>query len=100
MSNTLQRDKRHVWHPFTQHASERDPVVVTRAEGASLFDEQGNELLDLISSWWTCIHGHAHPALVETLHAQARTLEHVMFAGFTHPPAANLAFETWSTPAR
>ncbi len=93
MSDTLERDRRHVWHPFTQHASERDPVVVTRAEGASLFDEQGNELLDLISSWWTCVHGHAHPALVETLHTQAQTLEHVMFAGFTHPPAANLSFE-------
>ena len=92
MSKTLERDKRHVWHPFTQHASERDPVVVTRAKNASLFDEQGNELLDLISSWWTCVHGHAHPALVEALHSQAQTLEHVMFAGFTHPPAADLSF--------
>ncbi len=93
MSDILERDRRHVWHPFTQHASERDPVVVTRAQGASLFDEEGNELLDLISSWWTCVHGHAHPALVETLHTQAQTLEHVMFAGFTHAPAANLSFE-------
>ena len=93
MSEILERDRRHVWHPFTQHASERDPVVVTRAQGASLFDEEGNELLDLISSWWTCVHGHAHPALVETLHTQAQTLEHVMFAGFTHAPAANLSFK-------
>lgn len=93
MSEILERDRRHVWHPFTQHASERDPVVVMRAQGASLFDEEGNELLDLISSWWTCVHGHAHPALVETLHTQAQTLEHVMFAGFTHAPAANLSFE-------
>ena len=46
MSKTLERDKRHVWHPFTQHASERDPVVVARAKNASLFDETGNELLE------------------------------------------------------
>ncbi len=91
MSDILDIDKRHVWHPFTQHATERDPVVVARAQGASLFDEEGREILDLISSWWTCIHGHAHPAIVETIAAQAETLEHVMFAGFTHPPAARLA---------
>ncbi|MHA1164321.1 MAG: adenosylmethionine--8-amino-7-oxononanoate transaminase [Alphaproteobacteria bacterium] len=93
MSDILNIDKRHIWHPFTQHASERDPIVVTRAKGASLFDENGNEILDLISSWWTCIHGHAHPALVQTISEQAATLEHVMFAGFTHPPAANLSKE-------
>jgi len=91
LSEIQKLDRRHVWHPFTQHATERDPVVVTRAKGASLFDENGNELLDMISSWWTCIHGHAHPELVEALHSQAETLEHVMFAGFTHPPAANLS---------
>ena len=91
VSEFLDIDRRHIWHPFTQHASERDPLVVTRAKGASLFDEDGNEILDLISSWWTCIHGHAHPALVQTLSEQAATLEHVMFAGFTHPPAANLS---------
>lgn len=91
MSSILDIDKRHIWHPYTQHASERDPLVITRAKGASLFDESGNEILDLISSWWTCIHGHAHPALIKTLSQQAESLEHVMFAGFTHPPAANLS---------
>lgn len=91
MSDILDIDKRHIWHPFTQHASERDPVVVTGAKGACLFDEDGTEILDLISSWWTCIHGHGHPALVEALAAQAAKLDHVMFAGFTHAPAATLS---------
>lgn len=91
MSDDLARDKRHIWHPFTQHATERDPIVVTRAQGASLFDEEGREILDLVSSWWTCIHGHSHPEIVKTLSEQAGELEHVMFAGFTHPPAARLA---------
>ena len=91
MSDFLEIDKRHIWHPFTQHATERDPIVVTRARGASLFDDEGIEILDLISSWWTSIHGHAHPALIDAIRSQAETLEHVMFAGFTHPPAANLS---------
>ena len=52
---------------------------------------EGREILDLISSWWTCTHGHAHPALNEALAAQAARFEHVMFAGFTHQPAVDLA---------
>jgi adenosylmethionine-8-amino-7-oxononanoate aminotransferase len=87
----LARDRRHVWHPFTQHGTEGDPVVITRAKGASLFDAEGNEILDLVSSWWTCTHGHAHPRLNAALTRQANLFEHVMFAGFTHQPAADLA---------
>ncbi|MGI9385767.1 MAG: adenosylmethionine--8-amino-7-oxononanoate transaminase [Methyloligellaceae bacterium] len=91
MKELLQADRRHAWHPFTQHATERDPIVIVRARGASLFDAEDREILDLISSWWTNIHGHAHPALNQALADQADTMEHVMFAGFTHPPAAQLA---------
>jgi len=46
-------DRRHVWHPFTQHGTAADPMLIARAKNASLFDAQGNELLDLVSSWWT-----------------------------------------------
>ena len=84
-------DKRHVWHPYTQHGIEVEPPVITRAKGASLFDANGREILDMISSWWTCTHGHAHPKINAALARQANTLEHIMFAGFTHAPAANLA---------
>lgn len=91
MSDILDKDLRYVWHPFTQHATEADPVVIKSAKGASLYDEQGNEMLDMISSWWTCIHGHAHPALNKALTAQAEALPHVMFSGFTHKPAADLS---------
>jgi len=87
----IARDRRHVWHPFTQHGTEGDPVVITRAKGASLFDAEGNEILDLVSSWWTCTHGHAHPKLNAALTHQANLFEHVMFAGFTHQPATDLA---------
>ncbi len=87
----LARDRRNVWHPFTQHATEGDPIVLARAKGASLFDADGNEILDLVSSWWTCTHGHSHRKLNAALADQAARFEHVMFAGFTHEPAVNLA---------
>ena len=87
----LARDRRHVWHPFTQHGTEGEPTIVTRAKGASLFDAQGREILDLISSWWTCTHGHSHPALNAALARQAELFPHVMFASFTHEPAVDLA---------
>jgi adenosylmethionine---8-amino-7-oxononanoate aminotransferase len=87
----LARDRRYVWHPFTQHKTESDPIVIARAKGASLFDTDGKEYLDLAASWWTCTHGHAHPKLNAALAEQASRFEHVMFAGFTHQPAADLA---------
>ncbi|MGH6735741.1 MAG: adenosylmethionine--8-amino-7-oxononanoate transaminase [Methyloceanibacter sp.] len=87
----IARDRRHVWHPFTQHGTEAEPTVIARAKGASLFDAQGREILDLISSWWTCTHGHAHPKINAALARQAERLDHVMFAGFTHEPAVSLA---------
>lgn len=87
----VEKDKRYTWHPYTQHQTERDPVVVTSAKDATLCLEDGTEMLDMISSWWTCVHGHANPDLNEILINQAAALEHTMFAGFTHPPAVNLA---------
>ena len=87
----LARDRRYVWHPYTQHGAETEPIVLVGAKGASLFDADGNEILDLVSSWWTCTHGHSHPKLNAALAEQAASFEHVMFAGFTHQPAAALA---------
>jgi adenosylmethionine---8-amino-7-oxononanoate aminotransferase len=89
--DVLARDRRYVWHPFTQHGTETDPIVIARAKNASLFDAGGKEILDLISSWWTCTHGHSHPKLNAALAEQASQFDHVMFAGFTHRPAAELA---------
>ena len=87
----IARDKRFVWHPYTQHRTEVEPTVIARAKGASLFDAHGREILDMISSWWTCTHGHSHPKINAALARQAEELEHVMFAGFTHAPAVNVA---------
>ncbi len=91
MSKLLDKDKRYCWHPMTQHQTEPDPPVIVSASGASLYDEKGNEILDMISSWWTCVHGHANSELNKALTDQAAQVEHVMFAGFSHPPAINLS---------
>lgn len=89
--NILELDQRHIWHPFTQAQTVAPPIAIARGEGAYLYDTQGKAYCDLISSWWVNLHGHAHPAIAEAIAQQARTLEHVLFAGFTHAPAAQLA---------
>ena len=67
------------------------PIHIVRGEGALLFDVDGKTYIDAISSWWTNIHGHAHPWLAQKLFEQFQQLEHVIFAGFTHTPAQKLA---------
>lgn len=90
-SDLLRRDAAHVWHPYTQMKTAPAPLPIVRGEGVYLFTEQGQRLLDGISSWWVNIHGHAHPELNAALARQAGKLEHVMFAGCTHGPAVELA---------
>jgi adenosylmethionine-8-amino-7-oxononanoate aminotransferase len=91
MSDLQQRDKALLWHPYTQMKTALTPVPIVRGQGVYLYTEDGRRLLDGISSWWVNIHGHAHPKLSEALAAQARELEHVIFAGFTHRPAVEFA---------
>ena len=86
-----QKDRMYIWHPFTQMHTEADPIPIIKGKGAYLYAENGRRYLDGISSWWVNLHGHSHPYIVEKIHAQAEVLEHVIFAGFTHPPAIELA---------
>lgn len=91
MKSLSERSKDVVWHPFTQMQIADDPIGISKGEGTYLFDETGKKYIDAISSWWTCIHGHAHPYIAKKLSEQAKTLEHVIFAGFTHEPAVKLS---------
>jgi len=91
VSRLLDRDRRHVWHPFTQAAIAAPPLPVVGAEGAWLQLADGRRVLDLISSWWTNLHGHGHPRIAGAIARQARELDHVLFAGCTHPPAVAVA---------
>jgi adenosylmethionine---8-amino-7-oxononanoate aminotransferase len=86
-------DQDHVWHPYTQHGLTPSAVPILRAEGALLYDQRDRPIIDAISSWWVTLHGHAHPTIADAVARQARVLEQVIFAGFTHEPAAQLAAE-------
>jgi adenosylmethionine-8-amino-7-oxononanoate aminotransferase len=79
------------WHPFTQEALDPAPIRIERGEGAYLYTSDGRKILDAISSWWVNIHGHSHPRIAAAIAEQARKLEHVIFAGFTHEPAEELS---------
>lgn len=91
MSDLITRDRRHLWHPYTQMRTAPPPLPIVRGEGVYLYTDDGRRVLDGISSWWVNIHGHSHPKLNEALSRQARELEHVLFAGCTHRPAIELA---------
>lgn len=87
----LERDRQYLWHPYTHVKTAPPPLPVVRGEGAWLITESGERYIDAVSSWWVNLHGHAHPYIAERVANQLRTLEHVLFAGFTHPPAVELA---------
>ncbi|MHC5066524.1 MAG: adenosylmethionine--8-amino-7-oxononanoate transaminase [Planctomycetota bacterium] len=89
----LNLDRQHCWHPYTQHGEEEDPLPVVGAKDAELELVDGRRILDGISSWWACLHGHAQPELITAMAEQAKGLDHVLFAGATHEPAAELAAE-------
>ena len=91
MINLSERDRAVIWHPFTQMQTAPLPIPIVRGEGSVLYDADGREYLDMISSWWVNLHGHAHPHIARRVSEQLNTLEHVIFAGFTHQPAVELA---------
>ena len=84
-------DRRYLWHPFTQAATHATPLMAVSANGLRIRDTDGKEYLDMVSSWWVNLHGHAHPVIAQAIAAQAAQLEQVIFAEFTHEPAINLA---------
>jgi len=90
----LARDLAVVWHPCTQmreHRGELPLVPIRRGRGAWLEGMDGRRYLDAISSWWTNLFGHAHPAIAEAIGRQAGELEHVIYSGFAHEPGLHLA---------
>lgn len=87
----LNKDKQFLWHPFTQSNHSNDPIIIKSAKNEKIFDIDGNEYIDLISSWWINTHGHCRNEIIEQIHKQTKKIEHVLFAGFTHEPAVILA---------
>lgn len=82
-----------IWYPFTQLKQAENPIKIVKGEGAFVIDEHGKYYLDAVSSWWVNTLGHCNPVIKEAIKKQVEQLEHVMFAGFTHEPAEQLASE-------
>lgn len=93
MENWVDKDLKYIWHPCSQMKDyeELSPIVIDHGEGVYLYDTDGKKYIDVISSWWCNLLGHCNPAISNALKEQADTLEHVIFANFTHKPAIRLA---------
>lgn len=91
--NLLKRSLQSVWHPCTQMKQhEVFPLIpIQRGEGVWLYDVEGKQYLDAVSSWWVNLFGHNNPCIKDAIKQQLDTLEHVMLAGFTHEPVVELS---------
>lgn len=91
MHNLSKLDTENIWHPFSSLASTEALPIITKGEGVYLIANDGRKIIDGVSSWWVNIHGHGNQFIADAIANQARELEHVIFAGFTHPPAIKLS---------
>lgn len=91
MNNFSNRDKKIIWHPFSQEKTAGLPLAIQSGKGGYLFDFDNTAYLDLISSWWVNLHGHAHPVIAKAIYEQALKLEQVIFSKVTHEPAVVLS---------
>jgi len=86
-----EKDFLYNWHPYTQHKIVGKLPVIVEGNGIYITDDQGKIYIDAISSWWTSVFGHCHPQLIHAATEQLKTLEHVLFGGFSHLKAVELS---------
>lgn len=91
MNNIVSKDKQFIWHPFTHIKYAKEPINIVRSEGLYYYADNGNKIIDAISSWWVNLHGHAHPYISKKVSEQLFLNEHSIFSDFTHPNAVLLA---------
>lgn len=87
----IEKDEKYLWHPYTQHKTAAKPIAIAKGEGALLWDENGKEYIDAIASWWVNPFGHSNRFIADAIYKQLTSLEHVLFGGFTHEPAIQVA---------
>lgn len=86
-----ERDKKHLWHPLTQHKTSPEMLPIVKAKGCMLTDDEGKEYIDAISSWYTAVYGHCNQYITSRVAEQMQNLDQVVFSGFTHEPAIKLS---------
>ncbi|MGV6831964.1 MAG: adenosylmethionine--8-amino-7-oxononanoate transaminase [bacterium] len=89
--NWIERDKKHLWHPLTQHKTHANHLPIVKAKDCYLFDHNNKRYIDAIASWYTCMYGHCNPKIVEAASKQMKQLDQIVFSGFTHPAAIELS---------
>jgi adenosylmethionine-8-amino-7-oxononanoate aminotransferase len=89
--NYSKRDAEVIWHPYTTHFNHTEFPVIKSSLGSSLILDNGEEILDAISSWWVNLHGHSHPLILQKITEAMKDMQQVMFAGFTHSYAIELS---------
>jgi len=91
-SEIMKKDLQYNWHPCTQMKDhEFLPIIpIKKGKGVYLEDFEGNKYIDAISSWWVNLFGHSNEYINSKIKSQLETLEHVIFAGFTHEGAVRL----------
>ena len=91
--NLKKRDKNHIWHPLTQHKLHPEAIAITKAKGCILTDEDGNEYIDAIASWYTSMYEDCNEYITSRVSNQMQQLDQIVFSGFTHEPAIKLSEE-------
>ncbi len=92
MRELQDKDLKYIWHPCSQMKDyeELAPIIIDRGRGVYLYDKNGKEYIDIVSSWWCNLLGHCNPKINESIKNQLDNLEHVIFANFSHEPAIEL----------
>ncbi len=80
-----------IWYPYAQMKTLDAPIKIVRAEGVHLHTEDGHDLIDSVSSWWSVIHGYSHPEINAAISRQLEKFAHVMLGGLTHEPVQKLS---------
>ncbi|HBW36727.1 adenosylmethionine--8-amino-7-oxononanoate transaminase [Desulfosporosinus sp. BICA1-9] len=90
--NLVEKDLKYIWHPCSQMKDyeELKPIIIDHGKGVYLYDKEGKEYIDIVSSWWCNLLGHCNPEINKSIKLQLDKLEHVIFANFSHEPAIAL----------